>query len=247
VISDLTLLFQTEFEELVFAAHPESVLDVGCGQGGFLRRATKKGIRAVGIDANAERVSAVRAAGLEVFHGTAVALPFENGSFDYVVCERSAHHFSDLTVGLSECFRVARSGVYIFDPWFDETIPSQTMALQLERWMKRVDTAQGHVNRGPLSANDFLHEIPQPGEFEAHITHRLVLRDAPLSEARMESEAQLKGWDGAPSFRTELEQLLSRAATIGLTRPGAIFISFRRKSQDKSSVRTPALGQVGRV
>ena len=229
MISELTLLFQTEFEELVFAAHPESVLDVGCGQGGFLRRAKEKGIRAVGIDANAERVNAVRAAGLEVFHGTADCLPFPDASFDYAVCERSAHHFSDLAIGLSECFRVARKGAFIFDPWFDETIPSQALAAQLERWMKRVDTAQGHVNHGPLSANDFLRAVPANCHWEVQVTQRLLLRDLPLAEVRAEGEAQLKDWDPAPQFHAELEMFLAHAAEIGLTRPGAIFISFHRE------------------
>lgn len=45
----------TEFEEMIFATRPESVLDIGCGEGGFIRRATERGICAAGVDLNAER------------------------------------------------------------------------------------------------------------------------------------------------------------------------------------------------
>ncbi len=219
--------YNTEFEELIFAARPESLLDIGCGEGAFIRRALERGIRAAGVEPNAERVAACRAAGLDVREARAEALPFADASFAWAVCARSAHHFVDLTKGLAEAARVATHGMFIFDPWFDETIPSQASAAAIERWEKRVATASGHVNNGPLSANDFLRALPKGRDHTVEITHRLNLTPVSFDELTSETEHALEHGGGSAAFRAERDALLLNARATGCTKAGAIFVTVR--------------------
>lgn len=220
-------IYEAEFEERLFSLRPASVLDIGCGEGHFLRRATARGIRAVGVDANAERVTAATRSGLIVQLGTADKLPFADASFDMAVCERSAHHFPDLRAGIAETLRVARA-LAVFDPWYDETIPSQKSAADLDRWMKRVHTAKGHTNKGPFSAQDILAAFPfAPTSRDVTVVYRVNLEPAALSDAVADCEKQLADWDGAQPFRRELGALLANAEHTGLSGTGALMVFVR--------------------
>jgi SAM-dependent methyltransferase len=227
-MTGLREIYEAEFEDRVFALQPKSVLDVGCGEGQFLCRAAARGISATGIDSNPERVARTRENGLDTLHASAQSLPFADLSFDGAVCERSAHHFSDLAAGLAEAIRVARD-LYVFDPWYDETIPSQKSAADLDRWMKRVDAARGHVNNGPFSAQDILDALPRHiVSPDVSIVYRLNLMPVAVADAAAEAERQLAGWDAATPYRHELETLLSGARRTGLTGTGALMVFIRR-------------------
>lgn len=219
--------YNTEFEEMIFTARPESVLDIGCGEGAFVRRALERGIRAAGVDPNSERVAACRAASLDVREASAESLPFPDANFAWAVCARSAHHFADLAAGLAEAARVAQRGIFIFDPWFDETIPSQAAAAAIERWEKRVSMASGHVNNGPLSANDFLRALPKGREHTVEIAHRLNLTSVTLEELATETEHALEHGGGSAALRAERDALLFNARATGCTKAGAIFVVVR--------------------
>ena len=59
---------------------------------------------------------------------------------------------ADLRAALREAVRVATKGVLIYDPWYDERVPSQAMAAKLDRWYKRtvlrtVTSTMGHFGR----------------------------------------------------------------------------------------------------
>ncbi len=62
------------------------VLDVGCGQGQQLRQLVALGYDAIGIEIDAASVKALRDQGLPAVHGQAESLPFDDESFDAVVC-----------------------------------------------------------------------------------------------------------------------------------------------------------------
>ena len=100
----------------------KSVLDVGCA-GGFMTEAiAEKGARVTGIDPANEAINAARAhaqgSGLEVSYivGVGEELPYEDASFDAVVCVDVLEHVQDLDKVISEITRVLKpGGMFLFD------------------------------------------------------------------------------------------------------------------------------------
>ncbi|MHA1529956.1 MAG: class I SAM-dependent methyltransferase [Alphaproteobacteria bacterium] len=88
------------------------VLDVCTGPGMLAREAAGRGASAVGLDFAAQAVAAAREriAQAEFVQGDAQALPFDDESFDAVVCGYGIIHVPDPTVALAELRRVLRPG-----------------------------------------------------------------------------------------------------------------------------------------
>jgi SAM-dependent methyltransferase len=218
-------VYRPEFEEMIFALRPRSILDVGCGEGAFLRRAAARKIAAGGIDIREDRVGACREAGLDVRVAEADRLPFADASFDCVSMTLVAHHLPFLRTALAEALRVAARAVFVLDPWYDETVPSQRSKADLERWMKSVDRANGGVNHGPLTAGDFV-EALSGVNCTIEIRHRLLLREQSIEVAAQDYAHQLEGAAESAALRGELETLLQRAGMTGLGSDGAIMLAI---------------------
>jgi ubiquinone/menaquinone biosynthesis C-methylase UbiE len=108
--------FRREQVRLARLAAGESVLDVGCGTGGFAieaARAVGPGGAVVGVDPSPEMVKGSRAT-FEV--AAAEALPFPDASFDVVTLSLVLHQLpSDaLHRGMAEIRRVLRPGGRLF-------------------------------------------------------------------------------------------------------------------------------------
>jgi len=91
----------------------DTVLDVGCGTGVVARAAARRvGGGVVGLDRNDGMLAvAARAPEPVVWrHGVAEALPFDDGSFDRVVCQFAVMFFDDRGQALREVARVLRPG-----------------------------------------------------------------------------------------------------------------------------------------
>jgi len=98
------------------------VLDAGCGSGRFTMAMAMMGARlAHGVDLgatsleNARRVA--KEAGLpnvEFRVGDALALPYDDQSFDFVWCNGVLHHTQDIERGLRELYRVLKPGAQAF-------------------------------------------------------------------------------------------------------------------------------------
>ncbi|PWR03610.1 3-demethylubiquinone-9 3-O-methyltransferase [Meridianimarinicoccus roseus] len=98
------------------------VLDLGCA-GGFMAEAlAQRGAEVTGIDPSTGAIGAARAhaaqAGLAVKYdvGQGEALPYDDGTFDRVVCVDVLEHVGDLGAVLDEVRRVLRpGGLFLFD------------------------------------------------------------------------------------------------------------------------------------
>ncbi|MCD9149820.1 class I SAM-dependent methyltransferase [Pseudophaeobacter flagellatus] len=92
-----------------------NVLDVACGTGATTREAASRigsGGRIVGLDRNAGMLSVAQkhAPGIKWVEGLAEALPFDNHSFDVVLCQFGLMFFDDRSKALHEMRRVLRPG-----------------------------------------------------------------------------------------------------------------------------------------
>lgn len=93
----------------------DNVLDVACGSGATTRDAAKRagpGGAVTGIDRNDGMlaVAADRAPKTTWVNGMAESLPFDDGSFDAVLCQFGLMFFEDRTQALREMQRVLRPG-----------------------------------------------------------------------------------------------------------------------------------------
>lgn len=92
------------------------LLDVGCGRGGGLSAAKRYyGLRkAVGVDLNFQQIAFCtdqhQGIGLEFVQGSALAMPFEDGSFHLVSNVESSHSYGDVSAFLREVRRILKSG-----------------------------------------------------------------------------------------------------------------------------------------
>jgi SAM-dependent methyltransferase len=98
--ADLDLLVE-------WAAGAVTALDVGTGGGHVARRLREAGVSVVSTDP---------APGMQPdVVCRAEDLPFDDASFDLVVCRVAAHHFEDVGAALAEMARVARKRVLVVD------------------------------------------------------------------------------------------------------------------------------------
>ena len=106
--------------DAVDVAAGRRVLDVACGPGYLAAAAAGRGAEAHGLDFVQEMVELARKSHpTATFHqGDAQDLPWEDGSFDAVVCGFGMLHFPHPERAIAEAFRVLRSGGrYAFTAW----------------------------------------------------------------------------------------------------------------------------------
>ncbi|MBF0538678.1 MAG: class I SAM-dependent methyltransferase [Nitrospirae bacterium] len=103
----------------------DTVLDVGCGSGGFLPILSGLCAKLVGIDItpsfvgkSRELVEKLSLSNTEIIQESCNHLPFDNDSFDVVVMIDVIHHMEDAQGSLKEVYRVLKPGgnVIVFEP-----------------------------------------------------------------------------------------------------------------------------------
>ena len=107
--------------DLIDRAGPKpgkSLLDVACGTGVVARLAAERMRtgRVVGLDLNEGMLAVARSvpitgAPIEWREGSALSLPFENRSFDLVLCQLGVQFFPDRSLALREMKRVLVASV----------------------------------------------------------------------------------------------------------------------------------------
>src|SRR5665647_1571044 len=118
-----------------------NALEVGCGGGILTEEIAKMGFITTGIDPSEQSLnSAIKHAkesNLKIKYekGTGENLPFQNNTFDVVLCCDVLEHVYDLPKVISEISRVLKNeGIFIYDT-FNRTILSKISAIKiLQEW-----------------------------------------------------------------------------------------------------------------
>ncbi len=91
-----------------------TILEIGCGAGGFLNRLSEYG-NVIGMDIAHDWIKVCRRRGARnVITASGYALPFRDGSTDLVALFDTLEHIPDDRKVLEESFRVLRPGGHIF-------------------------------------------------------------------------------------------------------------------------------------
>ena len=191
------------------------LLDVACGTGCVAREAAKRGAEVTGLDRNpgmlavAERLAPT----VEWREGLAESLPFEDGTFEAVICQFGLMFFDDRVQALGEMWRVTKpGGRLVVATWdsLDRTPGYRAMVGLLQRLFGD-DIAAGL--RAPFVLGD-------PGELQeffdaAGIGDSRV--DTRVGEARFRSiedwvRTDIKGWTLAEAIdETQYAELQAAA------------------------------------
>ncbi len=147
VVRRMMASFFAAFDALVADAAPESVLDVGCGEGIVTRRMARDvSGRVTGLDVESPRLRAAWAAGgerVEYVVGDAQALPFDDDAFDLVSLVEMLQLVEEPDRAVAEAARVARSAVIV-------TVPREPLwrAMNVARgaYLRALGDTPGHLH-----------------------------------------------------------------------------------------------------
>jgi len=113
--------FFDALDALVDEAAPGQLLEVGCGEGIVTEHVAGRlgpSARVVGLDLDVPQLHAAweRRRGVEFVAGDALALPFDDGTFDVVALIESLQLMADPARALGEAARVARRALLVTVP-----------------------------------------------------------------------------------------------------------------------------------
>ncbi len=149
VVRRLMAGFERTLDELFTRANPQSVLDVGCGEGILTHKWAKRleGRRIVGIDLEDPAIQAEwakrRAPNLEYRVMKAEQMPFADGEFDVATAIEVLEHVPDPEHTVAEMARVAHGHLLV-------SVPREPLwrALNMARgaYLKDLGNTPGHLN-----------------------------------------------------------------------------------------------------
>jgi SAM-dependent methyltransferase len=226
---DIFDIYRDEFRARVLGGRPRAILEVGSGDGAFLKTVQGEAGRLCGLDPSADSVAKLKGDGFEAVQGSAETLPFQDGEFDVVAFSFTPHHIADWAAALNEAMRVSRNGVEIMDVWYDDTIADQRTAHDFDRWLKTIDRRTGMVHLDTLSPA----EIVAPVAARRDVTYDYVCRRiaAPQSiEETMKLGAEcLAKVGGDAELKRAFDDIVARAHRDGMTDEGCIQMTIEKR------------------
>lgn len=98
------IAYKQRVMDIIQSLAPNSLLDVGCGRGADT--AFRQALRPTLIQTGVDHAPQLALPGLEIRAGDITNLPFSNGAFDIVVCDRVLQHVDDHQSAIRELLRV---------------------------------------------------------------------------------------------------------------------------------------------
>lgn len=227
-MADVFDIYRQEFRERVLGGRPRSILEVGSGDGAFLKSVNGEAMRLCGLDPSEQHISTLNGNGYEAVKGSADKLPFADGEFDVVVFSFTPHHIADWAAGLNEALRVARHSVEILEVWYDDTIADQRTTLALDRWLKRIDRRGGMVHNNALSPGELLAPVMARRDATFDYACRRVSSRTNIEEILTLGRDYLAKVDNDPTLAKEFEQIIADARRDGMTDEGAILMTIEK-------------------
>jgi 2-polyprenyl-6-hydroxyphenyl methylase/3-demethylubiquinone-9 3-methyltransferase len=155
----------------VFGDRPCRVLDVGCGAGFLGNEIALRGHDVTGIDIAADALAVAHAhdatGRVRYVEGDALALPFEDGSFDAVCAMDLLEHLESPERAIAEASRVLAPGGLFFFHTFNRNLLSWLVIIKGVEWFVRNAPEHLHVLRlflrpGQLRAGCAEHGLEEP-------------------------------------------------------------------------------------
>ena len=156
------------------------LLDVCTGPGIVAGAALERGAEVVGLDFSGKQVEIAKrnVPGAEFKQGDAQALPFEDESFDAVVCGYGIIHLPTPEKALSEMHRVLRPGGYFAASVWEAPEPTNGFGVLFEAIKKHGDLTV------PLPHGPDFFQFSEPGKFVA------ALEDTGFTDTTVETVEQ---------------------------------------------------------
>jgi ubiquinone/menaquinone biosynthesis C-methylase UbiE len=186
----------TDFEQLANAIdlRGKVVVDIGCGDGAFVRALASAGADALGIEVSDDAVARARAKDPDHRYelGGAERLPLEDQSVDVATLMRSLHHVPDPRSAFPELRRVVREHVWIAEPLpegdFFELIRAVDDETEVRADAQRAIAEQQGFDRVETVEYDVTLQIPT---FDA-LRDRVLAADPTRAERFAQLEADLR-------------------------------------------------------
>ena len=228
-MSDILDNYRDEFRVRVLGGRPRSILEIGAGNGAFLKSVAGEASKLTGLDPNDEHVSALQAEGFDAVKGTGEALPYADGEFDVVVFSFTPHHMSNWDAALSEAVRVARHSVEILDTWYDDTIADQRTAHEFSRWVKAIDRRSGMVNNDAMTPGELLAPVVTRRDVTYDYVCRRIACPTSIEETLKQGQAYLAKSGNDPELATKFEAIIAAARRDGMSEAGCVQMTIEMR------------------
>lgn len=143
--------------DLAAVAPQDRVLDVATGTGDLALELARRGAKVVGLDFSTGMLELARAKdpSVEWVEGSALELPYGDGSFAAATVGFGARNFADLDRGLAEMARVTRPGgrVVVLEITTPQKPPLSSF---FELWFDRIVPVLGRLGGDPSGAYSYL-------------------------------------------------------------------------------------------
>jgi SAM-dependent methyltransferase len=207
---------------------PESLLEMGCGEGRkLLTLKHAHNMTVCGVDTHEPSLSSLTSAGVEAMACDMRRLPFDDGAFDWVLIANSLHHVPRPGDALREGARVARHGLVICEPWWDLSISSQRTTHALCDWSNSVVQSFGYFHRTGLSAGEIL-QLVNFNATSAEIHYELEIERWDVHQWLADFSPWLARLSRDHYLRWRLNELLRTLPTATATRPGQVVVVVKK-------------------
>lgn len=204
----------------------DRLLDVGCGDGGFLAIADRLGYPPTGLDFDSVALDAAHSAGFDVRLGSLPGSGLPEASFAHVMFSHVLEHLHDPAGALDEALRLLRPGGRI---WISLPNLSSAGLARFQQHWRGLEAPRHLTMWTPAALLKLLRQRGFKGE-------RLVFPDLAATEFYYrQSQAQRRGVDPYQTLgtklddpsRREIRELLQVAATDYMRADALTVIAFR--------------------